>query len=424
PFRVAEEQTSFRVEGTGSLRLGEGRRAVASPVALYGEGEVRWSVEGAEESLAISIADDDKLTVHALYGSTGVHTVRVTGRDRAGATDTYELEVRVDPLAWRGRKTWTIEGPEAREHGSWIPTANGACLLGGSGYAPYLAPLDDAWWFQPDTGLWSRMAVTGDPLPAGGSRRVAGQQGRGEAYLFGGYGEGNAVDNELHRVTLEGGGVVVEAVEQLNPPPPRSLHGFAFDPETERYVVFGGLGGDLVARPLGDTWIMELVDGVAQWTEVDTNRGPSPRYGFFYGIDEATGRFYLFSGAQGTGTIDPARDTWMLDLRAAAPAWELLSEGERNPPGRRNGVSVFDPTGPRLFVFGGTADGMTTEPGLWAFDVPRRAWTELALEGEPPLRSSGFGFFDSTTQSVHLGFGNSANAAYQDITELASIMLR
>lgn len=103
-------------------------------------------------------------------------------------------------------------------------------------------------------------------------------------------------------------------------------------------------------------------------------------------------------------------------MRADPPKWELLAEGDTVPPGRRNGCTVFDPTGPRLFVFGGTADAMTTEPGLFAFDARpgKPAWAELALADEPTLRSSGIGFFDTSRGRTLLGFGNTSNAVFRD----------
>jgi hypothetical protein len=100
------------------------------------------------------------------------------------------------------------------------------------------------------------------------------------------------------------------------------------------------------------------------------------------------------------------------------PAWTLLTDGD--PPGRRNGCFVFDPTGPRLFVFGGTADAMDSTPGLFVFDARpgNEAWTLLTLAAEPELRSSGFGYFDPQSSRAVLGFGNSTTEAFQDFNSL------
>ena len=68
----------------------------------------------------------------------------------------------------------------------------------------------------------------------------------------------------------------------------------------------------------------------------------------------------------------------------------------------------------RLFVFGGTADAMTTQQGLFVLDARPgyEAWTTLALAEEPDARSSGFGFHDGTR--AYFGFGNNSVALYRD----------
>ena len=72
-------------------------------------------------------------------------------------------------------------------------------LIGGSGYKPYLAPLDDVWQFDLKAEKWGRLKP-GKGTPAGGSRRAAPGPGWKVAYLFGGYGAKGKPNNELYRV--------------------------------------------------------------------------------------------------------------------------------------------------------------------------------------------------------------------------------
>ena len=139
---------------------------------------------------------------------------------------------------------------------------------------------------------------------------------------------------------------------------------------------------------------MHLEDGVAVWSLVTPGGitgGPSPRFGAFSGMDEQSGRLVLFSGQTSFGQSF-GQDTWVLDVRAAAgPTWsEVTPPG--SPAGRRNGTSVWDPTGPRLFVFGGTSDGATSQPGLFAFDARagHESWAEIdrADPRTPPTATS------------------------------------
>jgi hypothetical protein len=77
-----------------------------------------------------------------------------------------------------------------------------------------------------------------------------------------------------------------------------------------------------------------------------------------------------------------------------------------------------DPSGRRLFVYGGTSDGKTTEKGLYVLDLEpgHEAWTKLDLASPPPLRSSGFGFATPEGE-VTCAFGNN-NTGYSDVAFL------
>jgi hypothetical protein len=232
------------------------------------------------------------------------------------------------------------------------------------------------------------------------------------AYLFGGYGFRSMPNAELFRVDFARGTLSFQRIPQVNPPPERALHAFIYDDLSDRFLLFGGVG----KTPMADLWSMTLESGTAVWTRHDQSVAPTPRYGFFYGFDAQHGRLLLFSGAQGTASIDAARDTWCLDVRSDPMTWTLLSYGESSPPGRRNGCMVFDPEESRLVVFGGTADGRSTQPGLFVLEAKpgHEGWTLLKLDGEPPLRSSGMGFYDPMTRLAYVGFGNTTREVFQD----------
>jgi hypothetical protein len=370
-----------------------------------------------------SVLPTGLLDAYADYSVSGAHVLPLTIADDKGASSDATIALSIGPLRWLERKTWTTAGPEAREHGALIVDggAKRILLFGGSGYAPQGTPLGDGWQFDLETATWSAITPTGDVPPPAGSRRVAQVPNQSIAYLFGGYGTGFANLGNLYRLDYSGGGAVFTELTQNNAPPARSLHGFAYDAQTDRLFAFAGIGTQGAATTiLGDLWTATIDGDSVTWTDVSPSTAPSPRYGFFYGVDEAAGRLLLFSGAQQTQpTLDPARDTWALDLRANPPVWTLLLEGDAVPPGRRNGCFVMDPLGPRLFVWGGTGDGATTEKSLFALDARpgKERWSTLDLAEEPPLRSSGMAAFDPGTDRVWLGFGNDA-AVYRDFTAL------
>lgn len=352
------------------------------------------------------------------YSVAGAQKIAFTMTDDKALAAQADLAVDVAPLRWLERKVWTTAGPVPREHGALVVDAQAKRILlfGGSGYSPQGTPLDDSWELDLETETWTELTPTGDLVPGGGSRRVAQVPGQSIAYLWGGYGTGFANFDNLYRLDYSNGGAEFTELTQNNPPPARSLHGLAYDGQTQRLFAFAGYGNTI----LDDLWTGTIEGDTATWTQVSLGTAPSPRYGFFYGVDDAAGRLILFSGAtKGAPPLEPARDTWALDLRADPPTWTLLLEGDAVPPGRRNGCFAMDPLGPRLFVWGGTGDGATTEPSLFALDARpgKEHWSTLDLADEPPLRSSGMATYDPNGDHLWLGFGNDAGV-YRDFTKI------
>lgn len=372
-----------------------------------------------------TIPSDDGATLflHAGFDAPATDVVHATLDDGRGQTTTYAVDATIAPLGWKPNFSWTTAGPQAREHGTFLidEDARTVFLLGGSGYKPQGTPLGDFWKLDLDAQAWTQVTPTGDVPPPLASARAVRMPGTTTAYLFGGYGGDGTVDTgDLYRVEYGGGALAFTKLTQVSPPEPRELHGFGYDPTTQRFVVFGGFSyAEGVA--LADTWIMQLSGDTATWTKL-AGSGPSPRYGFFYGTDENAGRFVVFSGAQdptSKDAINAAQDTWALDLRADAPSWTRVLDGTEanHAPGRRNGCFVVDPRGPSLWIFGGTSDGMNTQPGLFALDMRpgHEGFSLVERPSQPPLRSSNFGFYDAKTGSVSCGFGNSLSGIYTDL---------
>jgi len=402
------------------IAIGQGQTRVLPFTVTDADGDDVTATAAPPAGLEVEIKGTE-IEVHADYSITGAVGFDVTLDDGRAAPVVVSVAVEVSPIRWVGGEAWLeADGPEAREHGAIVvdPEGGRALLVDGSGYAPYLEPLDDVWSYDLASGDWTLRTPTGDVPSGGGSRRVAQVPGARVAYLFGGYGVDGASNADLYRVTFDRDEPDFMRLAQENAPPPRALHAFAYDAETDRFFLFGGAS----TRPANDTWVMTLDGDTATWTEVETPVAPSPRYGFFYGVDEANGRLVLFSGAQGFSPIDPAPDTWALDLRADPPAWSLVVAGDAPdaPAGRRNGCAIFDPSGPRLFVFGGTADAATTEEGLFALDARpgHEGWTRLDLADAPEVRSSGFGLHDGDIDETLFGFGNTSSDVFRDWNRL------
>lgn len=356
-------------------------------------------------------------------GPAGSVTVRITG---GGGAVQKTIALEAHKLAWKQHVTWTPSmGPQTREHGAFFRDdgAKAVYLLQGSGYSPQFVPIADSWRFDRVAGTWAPWTPTGDVPPAAGSRRVAPIPGGTKFYTYGGYvGSDKTADDDpdLYRVDLADTAHTFTRLKSVGAGPGRELHAVAFDPKSNRFVVTGGVSAK-TQEVYEDTWSIAIDGDTATWTAVP-GKGPTGRYGSFTAFDAESQRLVVWSGAQQYETtldpVNPAQDAWALDLAVDPPVWSKLAPKGEAPKGRRNGCGMPDPSGRRLFVYGGTADGKTTERGLFVLDLEpgHESWTKLELANAPLVRSSGFGFA-TPEGDVTCAFGND-DRPYPDLTYL------
>ncbi|HJK95712.1 MAG TPA: hypothetical protein RMF84_00740 [Polyangiaceae bacterium LLY-WYZ-14_1] len=426
-----------------TLRLVEGATLVLPLDPGQDVAEVGVEETGPAEAAGLHVrlmvdpdADALSLALRAPLGaSPGTRDAEILLAAEGGEAARFPLALEIVPLGWERFAAWdweSDEGPEPREHGVSLATEDGLLVLQGSGYFPqFTQMLDDAWRFDRSTETWVALSVVGE-LSGAGSRRAAAGRSPGEWLLFGGYQEPPVYLDELVAIRFEPGEdrLTVSSLPSEERPFSRGLHAFVKDPGAERWIAFGGVNSSPVGsvRILPDTWELTFVDGEPRWRFLELEgEGPTPRYGFFYGVDPATRRLIVWSGG-GPPTADdpvnPADDTWALDLADEPPTWRPLFPTGDAPRGRRNGCSVFDPALGALVVIGGTADGRSTVPGVHALELrgpmaPR--WVDLGGRvGEPPLRSSGFGTALGGVDEPGLvcGFGNGTRP-FADLAFLA-----
>lgn len=393
-----------------TITVPEGRTA---RVPVESHDDFAFTIAG--DGLSATREGDDVVITSAL-GASSDGTLRVETLDGEA---TGETAITASSLAFT-RIAWTNDGPSTREHGALVVSDDGGTIyvIGGSGYPNNAnAPLyNDGWKLDLATETWTSWALTGDPLPPAGSMRVAHPPGD-IAYLYGGYGPGFDSLGGLYAVTLSTG--VVDEIAQVDAPPLRSLHAFAFDAETRTFVTFGGfLQTPAQQTVLGDTWLGELNgQGTSvRWEQLD---GPSPpaRYGMYFGFDANARRLIVYSGGGTPSPSNPVNahdDVWTFDFDPA-PTWFQQFPLGPDPIGRRNGCGIVDPETHALFIFGGTGDGATGTPGFFALHVDDddALFVDMARDGAPPLRSSGFGA-PLPGGGFICGFGND-DLAYQDL---------
>ena len=109
------------------------------------------------------------------------------------------------------------------------------------------------WRVPAPTGAASIMPTPLDPVPAALQRTGFTGFARGDTLLlFGGYDSAGRLTNTLLGVAPNGSGTLLPT---RDPPPPRAFAAMAYDPETRRAYLFGGVGSDGL---LFDTWVLEI----------------------------------------------------------------------------------------------------------------------------------------------------------------------
>jgi hypothetical protein len=143
-------------------------------------------------------------------------------------------------------------------------------------------------------------------------------------------------------------------------------------------VVFVGASSRL-AGGSSDLWWLSLDDYT--WTS-STLTGPPAMRGHAAIFDETGERMIVFGGSA-TASGSEQSQVWALSL-AGTPAWSEVLPSGSPPSGRRGHTAVYDPVRDRMIVFGGNA-GSTLLNDVWALSLNGSpAWTQLADVGTPP----------------------------------------
>jgi len=396
-------------------------------LGIVGDADAELVVE-ATDGLEVEQAGD-ALTVRD-RGLSGPGVVSVTAHCE-GAVATAEVAVNPRSPRFEALASWRPgdQGPIGREYFSmWVdPTdVDRMWLFGGFVYEPQqFTPSNALWSYDLEGESWTSVEPAGElpALPGGG---LAFGDVPTSALYYGGMGRDD-LGFFIPYSMVELGFGDDETVTVTEHPAPAGVAGgayqpaFFFHPPSGRYLAIGGT----TATGALSMAVTAYDPQARSWSDVEvTGLGlPTGRTGFFWAYDEATDRFVVFSGDQGGQGPECAcaSDTWALELGAEPPRWVALDVDDGAPAGRRNGAFALDPEGHRLIILGGTSDGRTAQPGVYALSLDRDAerWAELDVDttdGAPTARSSGAMVYDSVRDRMLVGFGNDAiTGAFTDL---------
>lgn len=139
-------------------------------------------------------------------------------------------------------------------------------------------------------------------------------------------------------------------------PPGRSDAGMAYDPTSEKVILFGGVDADF--NCLSDTWSYDPATN--SWTKLATDGAPSARCGHGMAYDPHTKMIILFGGIDSQFTC--YNDTWAFD--PAAGTWTQLHPVGSSPSVRGRSALVYSADMDKLVLFGGATIEADSSGGL------------------------------------------------------------
>jgi hypothetical protein len=160
-----------------------------------------------------------------------------------------------------------------------------------------------------------------------------------------------------------------------NSPPAREMAVMAYDPGTDKAVLFGGIG---VAGPQNDTWTWNGTD----WVRQRSSQSPPARYLAGMAHDDGSGTLVLFGGSASAGVLS---DTWTWDGRT----W-TERHGPSSPPARIAPAMAYDAANRTVVLFGGLiiGGGVTAFGDTWLWIGPTPLPTTPASPS--PMARSGW----------------------------------
>jgi N-acetylneuraminic acid mutarotase len=221
--------------------------------------------------------------------------------------------------------------------------------------------------FDPGTEGFQDLDVTG---PAGAAGAALAYDAESQvAVLFGGLNFSGFVIND-DTWSFEPGTSSWTQMEPPEAPGIGNYHAMAYDPVSDRMILFGGAGpGD---RPYGETWAYDY--NTDAWTNLEPKISPPARYYSDMVYDAGQRKMILFGGTSEWGSAT-FNDTWTYD-----PASNEWNEIDAPGPSIRAWHSMaYDDASGKIVLFGGGLVREDYQADTWLFDSDTNTWQEMTI---------------------------------------------
>jgi Galactose oxidase, central domain len=307
---------------------------------------------------------------------------------------------------------WNRYGPGTRTQATSLydPSTDQMIMFGGQ-HAPTLVDFHDVWSVHnviassaatSENLNWVSVSPTGTTPSARFGHSAAYNPTSNRMIVFGGgTGFPGPCVNDLW-ILQNPNSVGTPAWSQLAPtgtlPPVREGHVSVYDSKANTMIVFGGT--DCNGNYYNDLWILSNADGstgTPKWTEAKpSGTSPAARSQSAAIYDPVNRIMTIFGGAAG-GTA--YNDVWTLTSSSKTPAWKELVPSGTDPTARRGHTAVYDSTNNRMIVHGGINAGGVVQNDTWILSNANGigtapAWTQLQPTDTAPYRGSHTAIYD------------------------------
>lgn len=212
----------------------------------------------------------------------------------------------------------------------------------------------------------------------------------------------------------------------------RIYSSLSYNPNSNRAILFGGYSVHTPANTFhNDVWVLSNANGTgpSSWTQLlpmDSPGGPGRRCCFGSAYDPGSDRLIIYGGQNNAPGSAFYNDVWVLsnaDGIGGPPSWTRLTTTGTAPIPRRWHNVVYDAQSNRLLVFGGeAAQGTAVCPctmmnDFWVLTNANGlggtpTWIQPPVVGAPTARASARAGYDPNTNSfiVYGGFTYSGSA--------------
>jgi Galactose oxidase, central domain len=235
-------------------------------------------------------------------------------------------------------------------------------VFGGcSGGATALATLQGTWSLnaaKDGSCTWTEVIAGGNPPVARRAHSAVVDFPTSQMLVYGGFSSDGSALNDLSNLKLATYGAWSALAAAGGPSIGRGGHSAVYDQANSRMIVFGGgIGNPPVTT--AEVWVLSNANsqaGVPAWTQLTSTGGPpTPRMFHSAAYDPGSNRMIVFAGASADGGTR-YNDVWVLtnaNGTGGAPVWIALASAGNPPSIRSNHTAIYDVTNNRMILYGG-----------------------------------------------------------------------